>query len=274
LGNHLIAWQSIYQYLLKPTINLKIIAVSVLVLGFWLRQRQTTVRFYERLHQLSLWPFLLFVLMLAFSTRLFWVSWSQHIPPASIVEDKLILEHAQDLAAGRGYVTEDGAPTALRPIGYPLFVASLFRVFGESMPLMEWIHVLLGVLSVFLIYYLGKQIHSEAVGIFAAFLFSIHPTAIMSTELLMDEHLFIPLWLLSLVVLLWDYHKPALWKVGLAGFILGISAEVRTYSVVTLGSGFLAVWIGKKSLKAAVLRSAVLASFIVFCALHGPSATK
>lgn len=208
------------------------------------------------------------ILLASFAVRLLWILWSQHVPPAPISEDILILTHARDLSSGLGFRSYwTSQPTAFRPIGYPLFLAGIFKLFGEQMFLAELIQVIFNVLCVLGVFYISKEAVSPHLALLAAFLYAFYPTAIMSTKILLDEHPFLVLWMLSIIFLISDLKKPSLTKVVIAGLLAGLSAVFRTYSIITCGMAFIVWVVAKRNLVEAVQRGAILFALTVLCAL-------
>ncbi len=82
---------------------------------------------------------------------------------------------AKHIVAGDGYVTDDGAPTAFRPVGYPIFLAMLRVVGLNSLFAIRFVQVLLGVASMGFIYLLGKLLFNRGVGLVAAGITCVYP---------------------------------------------------------------------------------------------------
>ncbi|WP_270936644.1 glycosyltransferase family 39 protein [Falsiroseomonas oryzae] len=59
---------------------------------------------------------------------------------------------AGHLAAGRGLILEDGKPTAFLSIGYPIFLAGFFVLFGTSIAVVKAVNVVLGIAAVLFAY--------------------------------------------------------------------------------------------------------------------------
>ncbi len=264
----MIAINSFVNYMLYPADNLKIILAVILAISFIFRRSPLASKIYDAFSKIPVKPSLIIILAVSFALRLFWIFWSQHVPPAPISEDILIWTHAKDLVAGygfRSYWTQQ--PTAFRPIGYPLVLAGLFKLFGPHLVLAEILQVFLNVLCVFCVFYISKQIVSPQFGLLAALLYGFYPTAIMSTKILLDEHLFLVLWMVSIILLISDFQKPAWSKVIVAGFATGLSAIFRTYSIITCGIAFVVWAVAKRNFAGAVKRGAVIAFLTVLCAV-------
>ena len=264
----MIALNSFIKYILNPASNIKIILLVFLSLSFFIRKVELKNKIYRILSKIPVKTWLIIILTLSFIIRLFWILWSQHVPPAPISEDILIFNHAKDLAAGNGFRSLwTGEPTAFRPIGYPLFLAGVFKLFGPQLAIAEFIQVAFNVLCVFCVFYISKQIVSSEFGLFAAALYAFYPTAIMSTKILLDEHLFLVLWMTSIILLVSDFQKPSLLKIIWAGLLAGLSATCRTYSIITCGIVFIAWVLTKKDLAGAIKRAVIIAVLTILCAI-------
>jgi len=244
----------------KPKTFVLVILISALIL----RRLKIIDKFYEWFSKISTRSLLLLILIIAFSLRLGWIIWSPHTAPSAGTEDKYMLQHAHNLMVGKGFLTPEGNQfSAERPIGYPLLLSILFRVFGEKIWLVEWLQVICGVSTVFLIYYIGRQTINKYVGLLAAMLLAIYPTSVLASKVILEEHMFILLWLGGISLLISDFQKPNWKKIVIAGLILGISAHFRTYSFA-MGLVLLFLWsLVRKDIRQGLLRSLVIQVLIL-----------
>ena len=104
------------------------------------------------------------------------------------------------MAHGPGY-PQEGVPSAYRPIGYPLVLAVLFRLFGESWWVPALFQVLASTAVVAVTGALATRLFGPAVGLAAAGLMALAPDQIVWSSVLASEIPFM-LWML-LGVLLW-----------------------------------------------------------------------
>lgn len=113
--------------------------------------KNSTVRL-ERLWALA-WVLLALVLRLVYVNTL---------PDQVLYSDER--DHYQlaaSLAQGRGYTLEDGRPTAVRPPGYPLFLAVWYRLGVQSLPALRMVQAVVGVATVWLLYLLISTLFSN-----------------------------------------------------------------------------------------------------------------
>ena len=87
---------------------------------------------------------------------------------------------AWSLASDGEYVTEDGAPTAFRPVGYPAFLAAIYVVFGRSWLAGGMANALLGTVTVGLTYLLARTVLTARLSLVAALLIALLPSHIFA----------------------------------------------------------------------------------------------
>ncbi len=162
------------------------------------------------------------------------VAWQQQVSPERFrfgdSDSYWVL--AQTIVEGEAY--QYGGPTArvFRTPGYPLLLAAWFRLLGgdPSVTAVRMLSVLLGTLSVGLVYLLGVQLFGRTTGLVAAILAAIYPGAIVSSVLILSEPAFCPLLLLQVILLIkvrGTSVRGAVLFAALAGFVGGCATLVR-----------------------------------------------
>ena len=76
---------------------------------------------------------------------------------------------------------------AFRPPGYPYFLALIYLFFGQSVYAVQIVQACIGALSSVLIYFMGKLLFHERIGILAGFIAAGDPCALFFTTLLLHE---------------------------------------------------------------------------------------
>ncbi len=263
----MIIWNAFLNYFVMPGEKVKIIVLCILILSLIMRRREVIRGVYEQLQKIPTRTLLLVLFSLAFLLRLGWVLWSPHTAPSAGTEDMIMLRHARDLASGRGYLTSEGAFSADRPIGYPIFLAFVFKMFGENIGLVEFLQIVFSVLGVFTVFCLGRQVCNREVGFFAALLLALFPTSIFASKVVLEEHVFIPLWLLGINIMISDLKKPSWKKIVAQGLIFGIAAHFRTYAFA-MGLVVFFWWlVNRKGIGPALLRGLAIQLLILSLAL-------
>jgi 4-amino-4-deoxy-L-arabinose transferase-like glycosyltransferase len=262
----MILWNAFYTYFIARGNNPKYAALGILI-GLFILNKTGIIEWCRvRLERIPAKKWLGAILILGFLLRLIWVLWSPYSPPAAGTEDCIMIRHGQELAMGRGYITTDGVPSADRPVGYAILLAWIFKVFGENLDCVALMNVFLSLVTLGLIYKLGVQMKNEFVGIAAAFFLAIYPTSIFATKIVLEEHVFLPLWLGGIYLLILDYQKPSWSNVLAAGLLFGIAAHVRTFSFAMGGVVFL-MWLFRWNFKQAILRALVIQVMILMLAV-------
>jgi Dolichyl-phosphate-mannose-protein mannosyltransferase len=190
------------------------------------------------------------VLAVAAAARLAWALYATEEPRFPLAGGGDAFSYyvsGRELAAGDGYVSfairvSDGiaVPTAYFPIGYPAMLGGLFWIVGhtpipDNFPLAgSLLNVVLGTLSVGLVFVIAGQIFDTRVGLIAAALTAAFPNLVYYTATLQLETAFIFLALATVAVLVthdWSTGPPSRARLVAFGVILGLSAEVRPFSL-------------------------------------------
>lgn len=95
----------------------------------------------------------------------------------------------QQLASGKGYTLQSGAPTAAWPPVYPLLLSLVFRVFGHAEVVGRLLNAVIGAATVPLLYLVGLRTFGRREAIFAATVLALFPAQIFLTDVLISESL-------------------------------------------------------------------------------------
>ncbi len=142
---------------------------------------------------------------------------------------------AANLADGHGYrFYPDTAPTMMREPGYPVLLAGIYTVFGQSFFVVKCANLLFAILTCILIRSLTSLVvhppRSMAAfsGDLAASLFAMHPGILIAESRGGVEVLFALLLTLFVFLLVKAYTSGSLLQFGAAGTILGLTVLVRS----------------------------------------------
>ena len=214
----------------------------------WFETNHFTLYFAIFLFVLSLlkylpWPkvgakkILFGIILLGLVLRVAWLFFSGYEPktqwsPTHLLESDIANIQAIDMTRGVWFADDTGQPSARRPIGYPLALGLVYKLFGYSAAMGLGLNLALFVWGVGLLYLCAKTVFDEWAGLLAAFFYSIYPVSIYSIKLMTDEHLFIPLWLFGLYLLLREiagrsWRWPLIWY----GVVFGLATMTRTHSI-------------------------------------------
>jgi len=160
-----------------------------------------------------------------------------------VLDEQLYLVRAEALLDGDGFVGSYQSwvrhprarsmaalpqyPGAYQPPGYTVFLAGVLAVTGRSVLAIKLVQALLGALTVWIVYGLGRRWMDHSRGLLAAWICALYPTLIAFTHYLWSETLFIFLftlgvWLLTRSNRLLDARLAA----G-AGAVFGLAALTR-----------------------------------------------
>ena len=105
-------------------------------------------------------------------------------------------EIARTLLAGDGYRFASDQPlTALRAPAYPLFLLAIFSIAGINYVWVQVAQALLGAVGCWLLFLLGRWVHSNKLGLAAAALYAFYPNSIEYSARLYVENVFFPIFL-------------------------------------------------------------------------------
>lgn len=103
---------------------------------------------------------------------------------------------AFNLLQGHGYRFNQSGPLVTeRAPAYPLFLLGIFYLSGVNYVVVQIAQALLGALSCWLLFLLGRWVLSAQLGLAAAFLFALYPNAIEYSARLYSENAYFPLFL-------------------------------------------------------------------------------
>jgi len=171
----------------------------------------------QRKRKIAVW---LGMLLAAMSIRCVGaVYWQQRVgenPPLMMGDSVTYWELGSAIATGRPY--SYGAPPrrVMRAPGYPLFLAAVFRLFGQSTTILmaRFAGALLGTITVAGIIWLAWWLFGESAGWTAGVLAALYPGGIMTSVLILSEVFFCPLMLAQIALTLLALRAPSLRRAG------------------------------------------------------------
>jgi 4-amino-4-deoxy-L-arabinose transferase-like glycosyltransferase len=136
---------------------------------------------------------------------------------------------ALNLFLGNGYCHIKGVPTSFRPPLYPLFLASIYSIFGYDHTPVKYIQAILHGFTAMLTFVIGFYCFGRITGLLAASYISVYEPFLYINTLILSEPLFITLTLLTLyfVIMILNRGEKSIYAV-LLGFISGIATLCRT----------------------------------------------
>jgi 4-amino-4-deoxy-L-arabinose transferase-like glycosyltransferase len=175
-------------------------------------------------------------------------------PPGPHLHDEAEYDQlACSILDGKGFTRPDGSPTASRPPLYPVLVALIYWLFGPGDTAVFLIQGILHATTCVLIYFMGRIIYGNPVGLIAGLGGALYPMLIFPAHDLLSESLLVFLFTTALFVLCANRgrYRMTFW----AGFLLALS--LLTKPVALFAVPFFAIWIWRnqyeKKLKAVCL---------------------
>lgn len=141
-------------------------------------------------------------------------------------------KRAADLAAGLGYLSINGEPTAYWPPGWPMAMSVAFRVLGTSTVTLGLLNLVSAVLAGWLTYDLARRLFgTELAGRLALLLLAVYPNSILYVPLALTEVFYTTLLLAGCWLLI--ARKGAL-RLVFAGLVFGVATLVKAQTLVVI----------------------------------------
>jgi 4-amino-4-deoxy-L-arabinose transferase-like glycosyltransferase len=162
--------------------------------------------------------------LLALTLRVIWVlSVERH---GFAFNDALFYDLiGQQLASGKGFTLQSGAPTAAWPPVYPFVLSIPFRLFGHAEVVGRLLNALIGAATVPVMYLVALRTFGRREAVFAATALAVFPTQIFLTDVLISETL--DTFLLVSVFALLTLLRPTRAAAGVIGVVIGIATLTR-----------------------------------------------
>jgi 4-amino-4-deoxy-L-arabinose transferase-like glycosyltransferase len=214
---------------------------------------------------------LLVVLAGAAALRIAWSVYAAR-QPVGLHDQGLYLLHASGIADGNGYGFPNGEATAYYPVGYPGALAGVIWL-ARQLPFSDTpyvvasvFNIVLGVLTVALVFELGRRLFDPTIGLVAAAVVAVWPNLVFHAATPMGETLFNALIVGALVVLCrrpWPKRGPDPWRLVAFGVLLALSALVRPISLLVLPLLAGVLWLATRRLATAAVGIGVVAVAVV-----------
>ncbi len=150
---------------------------------------------------------LVVILLVALGLRVGFVVWL-HVKLDTRGQEYLIAgdaegywELAKSIVSGSDYAVHTPPRYVHRMPGFPAILAISIKLFGESLFAARLMLATLGAFSCWLVYVLGKRLHSPNVGLIAAALAAVAPASVGFSGLILSETAFTVAMLLTLICL-------------------------------------------------------------------------
>lgn len=174
---------------------------------------------------------------------------------------------ATNLLAGKGFTldAQSAKPTTFRLPLYPMFLASIYFLFGHSYFAVRVIQAILGALLCVIIFYIARKIFNQKIALLSAFIMAIYQPAIFSVyfggpAFLLSENLFN--FLLSILILFLVNNLFLSFRLKdcfISGLILGLLVLTRPiFALFPLFFGCLVLYVNRPRFILAIKKSLVI----------------
>lgn len=136
---------------------------------------------------------------------------------------------AVNLATSGEFAFVSGRPTSMRPPLYPTVVAGVYGIVGvDGQTAIRVLQAMLGLLTVVVVYFLGREMFTPRVGLWAAGICCFYPSLLASNNLLLTETLFTFFLGLFCLVTFRSWNRNSASGMAIAGVVLGLAALTRS----------------------------------------------
>jgi len=167
---------------------------------------------------------------------------------------------ASSIAEGNGFAI-GGEPCLSRMPGYPFAIAPIIAVFANPFSA-RLFNLVLSVFTISLIYFLGNKLWGKKVGLTAAFLLAVYPSAILFNYMFIGENIAILLNLLAVLALYYSVKQKG-FKTALlaaaAGFCWGLATLNVGNIILVIPVIPLVLWAVTRDLR----RSVIIGAFVI-----------
>lgn len=148
---------------------------------------------------------------------------------------------ATSLAAGQGYLDNQGAPTAFWPAGWPIALGLVFAQFGASPVSLGLFNLVSSMLIGAMTLALGRRLFgSEGAARAGLLLLAVYPNAIGYVPLALTEVFYTALLMAGCWVIV---TRTSRWHLVSAGFLFGVATLVKAQTLVVVPLLFAIEWL-------------------------------
>ncbi len=156
------------------------------------------------------------------------------------------------------------------PPGYPLLVGIINLFINNLFVSGKLISLFSSIITMPLFYLIGKELYNKESGLFAAFVYTIHPSILETSVLVTTEALFFCLLFLSVYLFMISIRKSNLFIYALLGISIGMAYLTRPEGLFLLLLPFLSV-VGCSPLKNKKHLLRVCITFVIFILIVLPN---
>jgi len=156
----------------------------------------------------------------------------------------------------------------VRPPLYPVFLGTVYAVFGHSLTIASLANGVLSALTVVVIYLLARRFFGLLAGLIAGAFAAVYPPFIYLANVVYPETLFALCIIISVWLIVRSAKRKGLALPALAGLVAGLAINARSNSLVAIPALTFAVWLyvelpkPRKALAAGFFLAAVVITLV------------
>jgi len=168
---------------------------------------------------------------------------------------------AENLATGKGWTGTGGQPDLFYPPLYPLLIAGTMRAVHNAELAGRLIAMCFGVLLIFPIFLISREMYSRRVAYVAALIVALHPLLIGVSTAVYSEFCYLFFLFMAIYYGILSARRLSLGKAVISGLLLGFAYLTRTEALLTAGFLLLLVFLwGRRNLRKAFATATCLLS--------------
>lgn len=197
------------------------------------------------------------ILSLGIFLRILWII---NVPTMPVSDFNLYYQAAESIANGTGFRVY-GYLSAYEPIGYPAFLALVFKIFGSNILTGKIANIFLAAISLIFTYLITKTaLGKKNIALWAMFLLAVLPLHILYTSTLCTEIIFTAVFMaVTFLITLQNKNRPIY---ILLGILLGILSLIKPYMMVYQFAFFTLELIEIKNIKKCIKNLLVISIFM------------
>jgi hypothetical protein len=173
------------------------------------------------------------LVVLAFGVR--FLTWQDNYRDIGKVQTSVTdgyKDSARQLAAGDLKAFTDDINHLGHPPGYPIFLAAIFKTFGESDTAIQSVQIVLDVAAVVLLFLIALELLPLTAAAICGFLAAISPQFAYFSVVLLPDSLVVPPILLAIYLLIRGRKKSRMANFAIAGALIGLSCWLRANALL------------------------------------------
>jgi hypothetical protein len=178
-------------------------------------------------------------------------------------DERDYIGRAEHINSGLGLTAGNPHDRMLRMPAYPLWLATIFAIFGRQLVVVRLFQAVLGALVCVLLFGIARRLFDRAVATFAALYFAFYPPHLYMAGQILSENLLLPAVLLATLAFLKMMERPSTQSAVLCGVLAALSMLVKPESGLVAAAIIATIWLIRHEHRLRLSAALVLAIVLV-----------